>query len=113
MCSIRKIFIVGLMYIFGPLCISSGHVEAAITSYKQALLLRPDFPEATCNLLHTLQVRLLAPVSFLWLLFISHRLSLVYSYSLLLCQCVCCWEDRSKMFTEVEGIIRRQINVSV
>ncbi|TYI57459.1 hypothetical protein E1A91_D11G282600v1 [Gossypium mustelinum] len=60
----------------------SEHVEAAVKSYKQALLLRPDFPEATCNLLHTLQ-------------------------------CVCCWEDRDKMFTEVEGIIRRQINMSV
>ncbi|KAG9454335.1 hypothetical protein H6P81_007239 [Aristolochia fimbriata] len=33
----------------------SGLVEAAIKSYTQALLLRPDFPEATCNLLHTLQ----------------------------------------------------------
>ncbi|KAE8720912.1 putative UDP-N-acetylglucosamine--peptide N-acetylglucosaminyltransferase SEC [Hibiscus syriacus] len=59
----------------------SGHVEAAIKSYK-ALVLRPDFPEATCNLLHTLQ-------------------------------CVCNWEDRDKMFTEVEGIIRRQIKMSV
>lgn len=27
-------------------------------------------------------------------------------------QCVCSWEDRDKMFSEVEGIIRRQINVS-
>ncbi len=35
---------------------TSGHVEAAIKSYKQALVLRADFPEATCNLLHTLQV---------------------------------------------------------
>jgi hypothetical protein len=34
----------------------SGHVEAAVKSYKQALILRPEFPEATCNLLHTLQV---------------------------------------------------------
>lgn len=34
---------------------NSGHVEAAIKSYKQALQLRADFPEATCNLLHTLQ----------------------------------------------------------
>lgn len=95
-------------------------MEAAITSYKQALLLRPDFPEATCNLLHTLQVRLsphmfdmIAPASISWLLFFSHRLPCVYSSFLLLYQCVCCWEDRSKMFTEVEGIIRRQINVSV
>jgi len=34
----------------------SGHVEAAVKSYRQALILRTDFPEATCNLLHTLQV---------------------------------------------------------
>jgi hypothetical protein len=27
-----------------------------VKSYKQALILRTDFPEATCNLLHTLQV---------------------------------------------------------
>ncbi|KAJ7978209.1 Tetratricopeptide repeat (TPR)-like superfamily protein [Quillaja saponaria] len=60
----------------------SGHVEAAMNSYKKALLLRSDFPEATCNLLHTLQ-------------------------------CVCSWEDRDKMFAEVEGIIRKQINISV
>ena len=33
-------------------------MEAAIKSYKQALVLRPEFPEATCNLLHTLQVML-------------------------------------------------------
>lgn len=38
------------------LTLHSGHVEGAIKSYKQALLLRPEFPEATCNLLHTLQV---------------------------------------------------------
>ncbi|KAF2584377.1 hypothetical protein F2Q70_00037749 [Brassica cretica] len=36
------------------------------------------------------------------------KLKLVNTY-----ECVCCWEDRSKMFTEVEGIIRRQINMSV
>lgn len=40
----------------------SGHVEAAIKSYKQALSLRPDFPEATCNLLHTLQVTVTFPL---------------------------------------------------
>nr|GEW86033.1 probable UDP-N-acetylglucosamine--peptide N-acetylglucosaminyltransferase SEC [Tanacetum cinerariifolium] len=56
----------------------SGHVEAAIKSYRQALAIRPDFPEATCNLLHTLQ-------------------------------CVCDWDDRKRMFIEVENILRRQI----
>lgn len=39
-------------------CHDSGLVEAALKSYKQALALRPEFPEATCNLLHTLQVYL-------------------------------------------------------
>ncbi|CAN0892128.1 Probable UDP-N-acetylglucosamine--peptide N-acetylglucosaminyltransferase SEC [Linum grandiflorum] len=61
-------------------CKDSGHVEAAVKNYRQALVLRPDFPEATCNLVHTLQ-------------------------------CVCIWEERDKMFSEVEGIIRRQISV--
>lgn len=27
------------------------------------------------------------------------------------CQCVCDWDDRDKMFVEVEGILRRQIKV--
>lgn len=44
----------------------SGHVEAAVKSYKQALLLRPDFPEATCNLLHTLQVTLRSHTTVAW-----------------------------------------------
>lgn len=33
----------------------SGLSESAIQSYRHALLLRPNFPEAFCNLLHTLQ----------------------------------------------------------
>lgn len=28
-------------------------------------------------------------------------------------QCVCSWEDRDRMFAEVEGIIKRQINVKM
>ncbi|KAL5161445.1 putative UDP-N-acetylglucosamine--peptide N-acetylglucosaminyltransferase SEC [Glycine soja] len=35
---------------------TSGHVEDAVKSYKQALILRPDFSELTYNLLHTLQL---------------------------------------------------------
>jgi hypothetical protein len=61
---------------------TSGHVEAAIKSYEQALALRTDFPEATCNLLHTLQ-------------------------------CVCDWDDRDKKFSEVEAVVRRQIQMQV
>ncbi|KAE8713853.1 Detected protein of confused Function [Hibiscus syriacus] len=60
----------------------SGDVETAVKSYKQALFFRPNFPEANCNLLHTLQ-------------------------------CVRNGEKLDKMFTEVEGIIRRHITTSV
>jgi hypothetical protein len=52
----------------------SGHVEAAIKSYKQALVLRADFPEATCNLLHTLQVFLSSPISVLVML--EHKIKI-------------------------------------
>ncbi|WMV48452.1 hypothetical protein MTR67_041837 [Solanum verrucosum] len=51
-----------------------------IKSYRQALMLRPDFPRATCNLFHSLQ-------------------------------CVCDWDNQEEMFIEVEGILRRQIEV--
>jgi hypothetical protein len=53
---------------------TSGHVEAAIKSYKQALVLRADFPEATCNLLHTLQVFLSSPISVLVML--EHKIKI-------------------------------------
>ncbi len=53
---------------------TSGHVEAAIKSYKQALVLRADFPEATCNLLHTLQVCLSSPISVLVML--EHKIKI-------------------------------------
>ncbi|KAG5588652.1 hypothetical protein H5410_049086 [Solanum commersonii] len=60
----------------------SRNVEAAIKSYRQALMLRQDFPRATCNLFHSLQ-------------------------------CVCDWDNREGMFIEVEGILRRQIEMSI
>lgn len=52
------ICLISMAYALHPFACAtcSGHVEAAIKSYRQALTLRPDFPEATCNLLHTLQV---------------------------------------------------------
>ncbi|KAG5614239.1 hypothetical protein H5410_014063 [Solanum commersonii] len=56
--------------------------SAYMTSYRQALMLCPDFPEATCNLLYTLQR-------------------------------VCDWENRDEMLIEVEGILRRQIEMSI
>ncbi|KAH9784234.1 putative UDP-N-acetylglucosamine--peptide N-acetylglucosaminyltransferase SEC [Citrus sinensis] len=90
----------------------SGHVEAAIKSYKQALLLRPDFPEATCNLLHTLQsmiTHLNDEFEMYLLLHVNSFLNILVFADIL--KCVCSWEDRDRMFSEVEGIIRRQMSV--
>jgi len=35
----------------------SGNIPEAIASYRTALKLKPDFPDAYCNLAHCLQVR--------------------------------------------------------
>lgn len=43
-----------------------------------------------------------------WVLSLAY---LIFSLNLLL-QCVCDWDNREKMFIEVEGILRRQIKVS-
>ncbi|KAJ6296649.1 hypothetical protein OIU78_022384 [Salix suchowensis] len=115
----------------------SGHVDAAIKSYRKALLLRPDFPEATCNLLHTLQLP--CPGQYwLYSVCIEDVIDLCRTFSVHSSMfgvdsdeftvkyaaplppplsfhdyCVCCWEDRDKMFNEVEGIIQRQVSISV
>ncbi len=39
--------------------------DAAIASYRRALVLRPDFPEAFANLVHSLQVSIAAPAAFM------------------------------------------------
>ncbi|KAK6161641.1 hypothetical protein DH2020_005022 [Rehmannia glutinosa] len=97
----------------------SGHVEAAIKSYKQALVLRPDFPEATCNLLHTLQIGLnIASMRCHMFYICDPEMDIVLSSPKLFPDghdpiCVCDWDDREKMFLEVEGILRRQIKMSV
>ncbi|PHT38128.1 putative UDP-N-acetylglucosamine--peptide N-acetylglucosaminyltransferase SEC [Capsicum baccatum] len=56
--------------------------EEAIKKYRHALMLRPDFPRATCKLPHSLQ-------------------------------CVCGWDNREEIFILVEGILRRQIEMSI
>ena len=42
------------LYIFFQ---DSGNIPEAIASYRTALKLKPDFPDAYCNLAHCLQVR--------------------------------------------------------
>ena len=41
----------------------SGNIPEAIASYRTALKLKPDFPDAYCNLAHCLQVKSNGPVT--------------------------------------------------
>ncbi|KAL9289796.1 hypothetical protein ACSQ67_024429 [Phaseolus vulgaris] len=111
----------------------SLHVEAAVKSYKQALILRPDFPKQLAifythfsNVVSCCDITLvpfprakkeLRCLSCLVMcVFKCHCSVVCFSqfFTLLVHEhmlCVCCWEDRDKMFKEVEEIIRKQINV--
>ena len=42
--------------IFCPFFKDSGNIPEAIQSYRTALKLKPDFPDAYCNLAHCLQI---------------------------------------------------------
>ncbi|XVF30952.1 hypothetical protein REPUB_Repub16aG0103500 [Reevesia pubescens] len=93
-----------------------GRVSEAIQDYIRAINIRPTMAEAHANLASAYkdsghveaavksykQALLLRPD------FPEATCNLLHTL-----QCVCSWEDRDKMFTEVEGIIRRQINMSV
>ncbi|PPD75251.1 hypothetical protein GOBAR_DD27825 [Gossypium barbadense] len=93
-----------------------GRVSEAIQDYICAINIQPNMAEAHANLASAYkdsghveaavksykQALLLRPD------FPEATCNLLHTL-----QCVCCWEDRDKMFTEVEGIIRRQINMSV
>ncbi|OMO84608.1 Tetratricopeptide TPR-1 [Corchorus capsularis] len=93
-----------------------GRVSEAIQDYIRAINIRPNMAEAHANLASAYkdsghveaavksykQALLLRPD------FPEATCNLLHTL-----QCVCSWEDRDKMFTEVEGIIRRQINMSV
>ncbi|XP_017622978.1 probable UDP-N-acetylglucosamine--peptide N-acetylglucosaminyltransferase SEC [Gossypium arboreum] len=93
-----------------------GRVREAIQDYICAINIQPNMAEAHANLASAYkdsghveaavksyqQALLLRPD------FPEATCNLLHTL-----QCVCCWEDRDKMFTEVEGIIQRQINMSV
>ncbi|KAJ0015018.1 hypothetical protein Pint_20284 [Pistacia integerrima] len=93
-----------------------GRVSDAIQDYIRAITIRPTMAEAHANLASAYKDS-------------GHVEAAIKSYKQALAfrsdfpeatcnllhtlQCVCCWEDRDRMFSEVEGIIRRQINMSV
>lgn len=93
-----------------------GRVTEAIQDYMHAINVRPAMAEAHANLASAYkdsghveaaitsykQALLLRPD------FPEATCNLLHTL-----QCVCSWENREKMFAEVEVIIRRQINMSV
>ncbi|MBA0859413.1 hypothetical protein Goshw_006619, partial [Gossypium schwendimanii] len=93
-----------------------GRVSEAIQDYICAINIQPNMAEAHANLASAYKdsghveaaVKSYKQALILRPDFPEATCNLLHTL-----QCVCCWEDRDKMFTEVEGIIRRQINMSV
>ncbi|KAF3676306.1 putative UDP-N-acetylglucosamine--peptide N-acetylglucosaminyltransferase SEC [Capsicum annuum] len=93
-----------------------GRVNEAIQDYMRAITIRPNMAEAHANLASSYkdsgnveaaiksyrQALMLRPD------FPEATCNLLHTL-----QCVCDWDDREKMFIEVEGILRRQIKMSV
>ncbi|CAH9125216.1 unnamed protein product [Cuscuta epithymum] len=93
-----------------------GRVNEAIQDYLRAISIRPSMAEAHANLASAYkdsgnveaaiksyrQALLLRPD------FPEATCNLLHTL-----QCACDWNDREKMFVEVEGILRRQIKMSV
>ncbi|KAK7269108.1 hypothetical protein RIF29_21824 [Crotalaria pallida] len=93
-----------------------GRVSEAIQDYIRAITVRPTMAEAHANLASAYKdsghveaaVKSYRQALILRPDFPEATCNLLHTL-----QCVCSWEDRDKMFKEVEGIIRRQINMSV
>lgn len=93
-----------------------GRVSEAVQDYIHAITIRPTMAEAHANLASAYKDS-------------GHVEAAIKSYKQALAlrpdfpeatcnllhtlQCVCNWDDRDKMFMEVEGIIRRQVKISV
>ncbi|GAV69747.1 TPR_7 domain-containing protein/TPR_11 domain-containing protein/Glyco_transf_41 domain-containing protein [Cephalotus follicularis] len=93
-----------------------GRVSEAIQDYIRAITIRPSMAEAHANLASAYKDSGLVEAAIK-----SYKQALVLrpDFPEATCnllhtlQCVCSWEGRDKMFTEVEGVIRRQINTSI
>ncbi|KAK2980440.1 hypothetical protein RJ640_013994 [Escallonia rubra] len=93
-----------------------GRVNEAIQDYSRAIAIRPTMAEAHANLASAYKDS-------------GHVEAAIKSYKQALAlrpdfpeatcnllhtlQCVCDWDDRKKMFIEVEAILRRQIKMSI
>ncbi|KAM1468639.1 hypothetical protein ACFX2I_033577 [Malus domestica] len=93
-----------------------GRVSEAIQDYIHAISVRPTMAEAHANLASAYKdsghveaaIKSYSQALLLRTDFPEATCNLLHTL-----QCVCNWEDRDKMFSEVEGIIRRQINMSL
>ncbi|KAL9341813.1 hypothetical protein Peur_065138 [Populus x canadensis] len=93
-----------------------GRVSEAIQDYINAITIRPNMAEAHANLASAYKdsghveaaIKSYRKALLLRTDFPEATCNLLHTL-----QCVCCWEDRDKMFNEVEGIIRRQISMAV
>ncbi|XWS64795.1 hypothetical protein CRYUN_Cryun05aG0034500 [Craigia yunnanensis] len=93
-----------------------GRVNEAIQDYIRAINIRPNMAEAHANLASAYKDSghvEAAVKSYKQALLLRQDFPEATCNLLHTLQCLCSWEDRDKMFTEVEGIIRRQINMSV
>lgn len=93
-----------------------GRVSEALQDYIHAINVRPTMAEAHANLASAYKDSGLVEAA---VKSYKQALQLRPDFPEATCnllhtlQCVCSWEDRDKMFEEVEGIIRRQVKMSV
>ncbi|XP_072971752.1 probable UDP-N-acetylglucosamine--peptide N-acetylglucosaminyltransferase SEC [Typha angustifolia] len=93
-----------------------GRVSDAIQDYLRAVTIRPTMAEAHANLASAYKdtghveaaIKSYKQALLLRSDFPEATCNLLHTL-----QCVCDWDDRDKKFAEVEGIIRRQIKMSV
>lgn len=93
-----------------------GRVSEAIQDYLRAVTIRPNMAEAHANLASAYKDSGLVEAaikSYKQALLLRPDFPEATCNLLHTLQCVCNWEDRDSKFVEVEGIIRRQIKMSV
>ncbi|KAG9446016.1 hypothetical protein H6P81_012144 [Aristolochia fimbriata] len=93
-----------------------GRVSEAIQDYLRAVAIRPTMAEAHANLASAYKDSGLVEAaikSYTQALLLRPDFPEATCNLLHTLQCVCNWDDRESKFAEVEGIIRRQIKMSV
>ncbi|GJX49283.1 probable UDP-N-acetylglucosamine--peptide N-acetylglucosaminyltransferase SEC [Tanacetum coccineum] len=93
-----------------------GRVNEAIQDYSHAIVIRPNMAEAHANLASAYKDSghvEAAIKSYRQALAIRPDFPEATCNLLHTLQCVCDWDDRKRMFIEVENILRRQIKMSV